>query len=141
MARRLGCENILWLKDNISDSKIGLKYRMPTTEEIVSYRNGGTRRVKNALVSCVGENRIRHGKKILTGICDDSFEKQVGDDWVPLSSDPKSKRFDPDWKKQVTAQAVDLIELLAVHVFDASSQVDSSPPDGEDGAGESDSPD
>lgn len=123
MARRLGGENILILTDNISDSKIELKYRMPTTKEIVSYRNGSTKRVKNTLVNCTGENRLKHGLKVLTGIGEGSFEKQAGSGWVPVSSDANSKYYDPEWKKLVSELAPDLVELLAVHVFDASTQV------------------
>ncbi len=123
MARRLGADNVLIIQDNISDSEIHLNYRMPGTKEIVSYRNGATKRVRNALVNRMGENRLEHGQKILTGFREGDFEKQVKEKWVPLASDPKSKNYDPEWKNIVSEQAADLIETLAVHVFDASSQV------------------
>lgn len=123
MARRLGGDNLLKIQDNISGSEIHLNYRMPTTKEVVSYRNGSTKRVRNTLVGCVGENRLEHGAKILTGFREGDFEKQADGKWVPISSDPKSKHYDPDWKNIVCKQAPDLIETLAVHVFDASSQV------------------
>ena len=132
MARRLGGENSLILQDNLSDTKIKLLYRMPTTEEVVSYRNGGTKRVRNKIVSCVGENRLRHGKKILTGIGKGSFEKKVADKWVPVSCDAKSKNYDKAWKKLVFDQAPDLVETLAVHVFDASVQPAEKDEDGEE---------
>ncbi|MCK5099337.1 MAG: hypothetical protein KAR45_14605, partial [Desulfobacteraceae bacterium] len=65
----------------------------------------------------------RHGKKILKGFREGDFERQdEKGKWIVISSDPKSKNHDPDWRKHVQAQASDLIELLAVHVFDASGQ-------------------
>lgn len=123
MARRLGGKNTMIVQDNISSSELHLCYRMPSPEEIVAYRNGSSKRVRNALVNTTGENRLEHGKKIMTGFRDGDFEKKVGGEWVPISSDPQAKNYDPDWKKIVADQAADLIELLAVHVFDAGSQV------------------
>jgi hypothetical protein len=123
MARRLGGKNTMIVQDNISNSELHLHYRMPESAEIVSYRNGSSKRVRNALVNTTGENRLEHGKKILTGFREGDFEKEVDGAWVPISSDPQSKNYDPDWKKIVAAQAPDLVELLAVHVFDAGSQV------------------
>jgi hypothetical protein len=123
MARRLGDNHTLIIQDNVSDSDIHLYHRMPDPKEIISYRNGNSKRVRNKIVDCTGENRLRHGKKILKGFREGDFEKR--DDkgkWVKFSSDPKSKHYDPDWRKLLEAQASDLIELLAVHVFDASGQ-------------------
>lgn len=123
MARRLGGDYTLTIQDHLSGSKIHLNYRMPTTKEIISYRNGSTRREGNQLVSRTGENRMEHGKLILTGFGDGAFEKQVGGKWAPISSDPKSPHYDPEWKEFVCENAPDLIETLAVHVFDAGNQV------------------
>lgn len=123
MPRILGGVNTMILQDNLSDGEIHLKYRMPSPKEIISYRNGGTRREKNKLVYRTGENRLEHGLKILVGIRDKDFFKIVNGDAVPISSDPKSKDYDPDWKKQIEDLAPDLVEILAVQVFDASIQV------------------
>ena len=123
MARRLGDTHTLILQDNVTDSEIHLYHRMPEPSELISYRNGNTKRVRNKLVDCTGENRLRHGKKILKGFRDGDVERMdEKGKWIEISSDPKSKNYDPDWKKFINAQAADLIELLAVHVFDASSQ-------------------
>ena len=134
MARRLGGENTLWMEDDLSGSRIGLNYRMPAPAEIISYRNGNTRREGNRLVQCIGENRLKHGKKILTGVADGSFEKMASGAWVPVSSDPKSKDYDPAWKDIVCDQAPDLIETLCVKVFDGSVRIvdEEVEPEGED---------
>lgn len=129
MARRLGGDNILWVQDIVSGDKLGVKYRMPEPEELISYRNGGTKRKGKKIVSCIGETRLRYGEKILTGIVDGSFEKKKDGKWVPLSSDPDSPDYDKDWKKHVVEMAPDIIETLAVTIFDGSNQVDDSDDD------------
>ncbi len=121
MARRLGGDCELTIQDNVSNSEITLKYRVPEPDELIKYRNGQTQRKRNKIIDCSAENRQKWGAKILTGVGDGSFEKKVDGSWVPISSDPKSPNRDPEWKEQVKKQAPDLIETLAVYVFDASS--------------------
>ena len=77
MARRLGGDYTLTIQDHLSGSKIHLNYRMPTTKEIISYRNGSTRREGNQLVSRTGENRMEHGKLILTGFGDRYCRRRI----------------------------------------------------------------
>lgn len=123
MPRVLGGEKKMVIQDNLSACEIHLNYRIPTPKEIVSYRNGGTKRVRNKMVNRMGENRLEHGIKILTGFRDGDFQKVVDGNAVDFSSDQKSKNYDPEWKKLVEDQASDLIETLAFQVFDGSSQV------------------
>lgn len=126
MARRLGGDNTLWIQDTVSGDKLGVKYRMPEPGELVSYRNGGTKRKGKRIVPCIGENRLKYGEKILTGVEDGSFERQKDGKWIPISSDPASEHYDPDWKPHVVEMAPDIIETLAVTIFDGSNQVDDS---------------
>ncbi|MBU1193962.1 MAG: hypothetical protein KKE62_01985 [Proteobacteria bacterium] len=138
MPRVLGGTSTMIIQDNLSDCKIHLQYRMPSSKEIISYRNGGMKRVKNNIENRIGENRLEHGLKILTGIRDGDFQKRVDGNPVDISSDPKSKNYDPDWKNVIKEHASDLIETLAVQVFDGSSQVvapESAASDGEDTEG------
>lgn len=123
MPRVLGGINTMVLQDTLSDCEIHLKYRMPTPQEIISYRNGDTKRKRNKIVVNTGANRLEHGLKILKGFRDGDFAKIENGKQVPISSDPKSKNYDEDWKGLVEKQASDLIETLAVQVFDRSSQV------------------
>lgn len=115
-----GSDNILILDDNISGGKIKLKYRMPTTAEMNGYSNGLLIRKGNKMVRNAGAMRQKYGARLLTGVGEDSFGKLVGKTSVPISSDPGSKNFDPEWKALVVAQAPDVIEILALHIFEAS---------------------
>jgi hypothetical protein len=116
-------ENKLILQDNLSGSEITLFYRMPTTQEVNAYANGMVTRKGNKLQRTLGEMRQLHGTKILTGVGEGSFGRMVEGKVVPLSSNPASANFDQDWKRQVAEQAPDIVEALAIHVFEVSVQV------------------
>ena len=119
MPRRLGDDiNELRIEDNISGSDIVLFYRMPTTAERAAYANESFRRQGRKLKVQVGQARQKYGLKILEGIRQGDFEVKKQDQYVPLSSDPKSEYFDSSWKKHIQAHAADLLELLAMRVFD-----------------------
>ena len=102
--------------DRISDSKITLFYRLPTTEERVAYSNSVVPRRGSKIESNIGATRIKNGSAILLGFRDGAFETEKG----PLSSDPLSPHYDPEWKKFVRQYAPDVLEMLAIHVFEAS---------------------
>jgi hypothetical protein len=107
--------------DKISDSKITLFYRLPTTDERIKYANSGISRKGNKIESTIGENRIDYGEKILTGFKEGAFEKSPG---VLLSSDPKSSNYDENWKTIVKNYAADVLAALAVFVFEGSLVAD-----------------
>jgi hypothetical protein len=120
--------------DRLSNSKITLFYRMPTTEERIKYSNEQIIRKDGKVKNNTGEARIKYGLAILTGFKDGDFEKAEGQ---PLSSDPKSSHYDPAWKTIIKQYASDIVSLLAVHAFDASvvaQNTDTDEP--EDDAGE-----
>ncbi len=124
MPRRLGNEhNTLKIQDNVSNSEIHLYYRMPTTKENVNFTNNMTKRKGNKIVNNIGAVRQKYGARILMGFREGDFEKPDGKGgYVIFSSDQNSKLFDPDWKKHVKKSANDLIEFLAMHVFEASAK-------------------
>lgn len=125
MARRLSDEiNELRIEDNISGSTIVLYYRMPTTRESIGYTNGLTRRKKNKLVMNMGETRQKYGARILKGFRDGDFERMDGE-YLPMASDPKSVNYCPEWKEHVMQHASDIIEALAIHVFESSVEMSS----------------
>jgi len=132
MPRRLSDEtNELRIQDNISGSEIVLYYRMPTTEESIRYTNQMQQRRKNKLVLRLGEVRQKFGAAILTGFRDGDFEIKAGDQYAPIASDPTSRYFDPHWKEHVMQRAADIIEALAIHVFEASVEAAGDEADGE----------
>jgi len=119
-------KNELKLNDNLSNSKLSLFYRMPTSSEINGYANGMVTRKGNKVVRSVGEMRQKYGAKILIGIGEGSFGKVVDGKTVPISSDPQSPNYDPQWQALVIKQAPDVIEILAIQVFEASISTDTT---------------
>ena len=126
MARRLSDEiNELRIEDNISGSTIVLYYRMPTTQESIGYTNELTQRKRNKLVMRFGETRQKYGALILKGFRDGDFERMEGGKYVPMAADPKSENYFPEWKEHVMQHASDIIEALAIHVFESSVEMSS----------------
>jgi len=113
--------NKLKLNDHLSNSSIELFYRTPSAKEQASYVNGMTRRERNKLVNCTGEQRQKMGAEILTGFREGDFEKPGG---VVISSDPASPNFDKEWKQLVCKYAPHLVEALAIHAFEQTASVD-----------------
>jgi hypothetical protein len=103
--------------DRISGSKITLYFGLPTTEERTTYINSMVTRVGNKIKNNTSEARQKWGLKILQGFKEGAFEK---DDKVPVSSDPQSPHYDPEWKSLVKQFAADVIAMLAIHVFESS---------------------
>jgi len=127
--------------DRISNSKITLHYRMPTTEERIAYANEQIIRKGGKIKNNAGEARIKFGMKILTGFKDGDFEKGENQ---PLSADTKSPNYDAAWKTIIKQYASDVVALLCVHVFEASvvtQTPDADDDDGEEGKEESLAPD
>jgi len=130
MPRRLSDDvNELRINDHISGSTIVLYYRMPTSEEMIQYTNEMTQRRKNKIVLRIGETRQKFGARILMGFRDGDFESNKDGQYVPMASNPKSENYFPDWKEHIKKHAPDIIEALAMHVFDASTEESS---EGED---------
>jgi len=105
----------LRIQDNISGSELVFYYRMPTTQERIAYQNEGTQRIKNKLVFRTGQTRQKFGAKILRGIRKDDFIVEKDGKPVDISSMP-------DWKELIEEHAMDLVELLAAHVFENSAE-------------------
>ena len=103
--------------DRISDSKLTIFYRLPTTVERVGYTNSLATRRGNKIESNVGTARLKYGTAIMLGFKDGDFETEEG---KPMASDPKSPNYDPEWKTFVRQYAQDVIEMLAMHVFESS---------------------
>lgn len=125
MARSLGEElNELKIRDNISKSEIILYYRTPTSEEQGAYTNQCVQRIRNKVVNKTGGTRMKFGSKILAGFRDGDFTIPKDGKIVAISSDEKSENFYPGWKDLILKKASDLIEVLAMHVFESPVQVD-----------------
>lgn len=120
--------------DRISNSRITLSYRLPTTQERMNYTNSIITRRGNKIESNLGANRLKMGQAILCGFKDGAFATDDG----PLSSDPGSANYNPGWKEIVVKYAQDVIEMLAIHVFESS--VVAAPPEEVEEKGEETDP-
>jgi len=124
MARRLGDElNEMRFQDNLSGSEIVLLYRMPTTRERVAYTNEAYQRKGRKVINRTVETRMKYGLAILGGFREGDFERKVGADWKPIASDSASDNYFPEWKAHVEKYASDLVEHLAIRVFELPVQI------------------
>jgi len=123
MARRLGeTKNSMSFQDNLSDTDITFFYRMPTTKERVAYSNECFVRKGKRLENRSVQTRMKYGLRILEGFLEGGFEVKKNGKWELISSDPKSENYVSDWKEHVEKYASDIIQLLAIRVFDVSVQ-------------------
>ena len=124
MPRRLSEEdNEMRFQDNLSGSLIVLFYRMPTPSERINYTNESFQRKGKNIVNRSVQTRIKFGLEILKGFREGDFEIRGKDGkWVPISSDPGSEHYYPAWKEHVKKYSSDLIEHLAIRVFDIPVQ-------------------
>lgn len=130
MARREGDDNLLLFQDNLSDSELGVFYRMPSTKERIAYRLAQGQKKKGRETSPT-EIRIKKGLKILTGTRGDDFQiKDPDGEYIPLTNKVE------DWKDHFERIAPDVAEFLAIRVFElplsAAVSEDESPEPEED---------
>lgn len=120
MARIIGAErNEMAFHDHLSGTTVALYYRNPTTSERQGYMNDAVKREKNTVTLHRAEALAKWGAKILMGVRDGDFLRVVEGQPVPLSSDPASPDFYPEWRAEIEAGCIDLISALAGQVFDA----------------------
>lgn len=124
MARRLGDSlNEMRFQDNLSGTEIVLLYRMPTTKERIAYTNESYQRKGRKIINRSVETRMKYGLAILGGFREGDFEKKMPDGkWEPIASDSASEQYFPEWKAHVEKYASDLVEHLALRVFDMPVQ-------------------
>ena len=124
MPRIIGSKtNELIINDPISQSEVGLYYRMPTTSERQGYMNTAIKRVKNKISLHQVEARMTWGLKILVGIRDGNFLRMENDKAVRMSSDPASPDYYEGWKEEMENGCGDLVMALATLVFDGGVDV------------------
>jgi len=116
--------NTLRLYDNISGSTLELHYRTPAPTEQAKYINGMHKRVRNKVVNRTGENRQAWGKEILKGFRDGDFGEERDGQVVPVSSNPGSPGYREDWKDWFCTNNADLVDTLAIHAFENTSDRD-----------------
>lgn len=134
MARRLTLEgdNKLLIQDHLSGTQLEICYRQPTTQERTNFMNMSVTRKNGKVKFQHSEARLKFGADIMKGFRDGDFEVSEGGVFKPIASDPQSPNYRPDWKNRVKEMAPDIIELLALRVFEASVAVGEPDDDAED---------
>ena len=94
-------------------------YRRPTTEEIVAYNKNLFQKRNGKVVNNVVPVRIEMGLKILTGVQDGVFSFNG----KPVSSDPTSSDYYPDWRYLLKNALSGTVANFAFRVFEAVSEV------------------
>ena len=118
--------NELKVRCNLSGTDLTLLYDDPDATMRAKYSSGMTKRKGRKMENNLGPNRQKWGKEIFRGFGEGEFgEKQPGQKKpVPVSSNPESEYYKKDWKPWFCKHHSDLIELLAIHVFDRPAEVD-----------------
>ena len=106
--------------DSATGQEVELLHRLPTTSEEVEFQRKTFRRRDRKSISPediarnLAEIRVDFGLRIVTGFKDGDF----GVDGKPISSDPESTNFYPEWKNPLRDKAPRIISALAVAVFE-----------------------
>jgi len=112
--------NLLTIQDNLSGCELGLYYRFPETSERQGYFNGMQKRLGKKVVNNAVANRVKYGKKILTGLRDGDFERR--DDagaYIPISTDMGNQaHYFEGWMKWMEDNCADILVALAVRVYE-----------------------
>lgn len=119
MARDLAAssENKIKIFDKLSGSELIVKYRMPTTEERIEFKRKCIKRRGSKVADNSAEALLEIGPRLITGFGDGDFEI----DGKPISSDPLSNNYYPDWKTLLVEQASDIVMYAAQTIFDSVS--------------------
>ena len=121
--------------DSVSGREFELYHRVPTTQEEVEFQRKTFRRRDRKSISPediarnLAEIRVDFGLRIVTGFKDGDF----GVDGKPISSDPESTNFYPEWKNLLRDKAPRILSALAVGVFEGGRV---QTPEEEEGDGE-----
>ncbi len=100
-----------------SGSKVRLFYRTPTTEERIGYQAEMVQRKGSKVLDRSAQTRIKYAMSILTGFREGDF----GSQGKPISSEPDSPNYLPDWKERIAKTAADVLLVFAHTIFEAAS--------------------
>ena len=106
--------NTVKITDTVSASEIELRYRLPTTQEVVAYQNKLIKKLGGKVVNNIVPTRIEFALKILVGFRDGDF----GYNGSPISVDPKSPNYREDWKALLEATAPDILSTFGYAIFE-----------------------
>ena len=121
--------------DSATGEEVEITHRLPTTQEEIEFQRKTFRKREKKNISPediarnLAEIRIDFGLRIVTGFKEGDF----GVDGKPISSDPVSTNFYPEWKALLRDKAPRILSALAVGVFEGGRvQTPEEEGDGED---------
>lgn len=126
MARRGTKKYQATIQDRLSESEVVFYYTPPTTSDRLEFQNNFIKRNKNQIDADLIDDQVEIGLRLITGLRDGDFERDVAGEWVPLSSNPDSPHYFADWKAWLREYAPDLVEPFTVHIFNRQTTVKSS---------------
>ncbi len=109
-------DNKATITDAISGTEIQLHYRSPKASELQEFYSNSIYRRNSKTVSNAVAARIAFALKIITGLRDGDF----GIDGKPISSNPQSEDYFPEWKKLIEEKAADILDSFVFMVFENS---------------------
>lgn len=138
MPRIIGAaRNEIIFEDHLGGGQLGLYYRMPTTKEREGFLAMAVQRKGSKVTLHHAAARLTYGLRILEGIRDGDFMRMTEAGMpVPMSSDPASPHYHPDWAKEMEAGCADLVMTMAGLVFDGTPRIAAQEDDHEDAAGD-----
>lgn len=107
--------NKITINDSRSGTQIELTYRNPTTQEEIDYQAKAYKRKGKKFYVNTGV-KIKSALDILTGFRQGDF----GIDGKPISSDPESPNYYPEWKDLLVKSATHILIAFATAVFDGT---------------------
>lgn len=109
-------KNELTIYDKISDTKVTLFYRTPTTKERIQYKSALINTsLKSKELEEVMKVQINWAKELLTGFSEGSF---CFDD-KPISAVEDNANYNPGWKEIVAEGAADILLTFVEIVLDS----------------------
>jgi len=115
--------NEMLISCTISGEELLFEFRTPTSQERQQYFAGMFRREGGDVRDNSSENRLKWGKEIISGIGENQIAYQSANGPKPLSSNEKNENSRADWKDLLVQYAPDLVEFLAIRIFEGQRQV------------------
>jgi hypothetical protein len=102
-------------------------YRRPTNQEHVAYRASMFKRVKNKIISTVGQARYDFGKRVVTGFDKGTMCDGFNADGSPnlFSCATEDPDYRDDWKELIGKTLPDIFAIIGEYVFEQQTGIKS----------------
>lgn len=124
------------ITDNQAGDDVVFTYREPTPKERQAYDNESIKRKGRKVKFLHFSARLKFGLMLIEGVSDGYLDRGSRKKPKPISSDPDSKLYDPNWKAVLKEVAPEIVVLFGAYVYDGQGEVsdededDPASPDG-----------